>query len=180
MNRAVRRMRSREEVPDLVGSVVLVALGLAFAGGSVQYGIYAEGGRLGPGFMPFVAGSLLVVFGATVGVEALLRRRRGVATSSASMPPPDREGGQDGRTRHSVPLLFGLTLAAVALIPVLGFLLAFGLLVFALVVFVERFEAMVGLGMGVGAVFLAWLVFALFLRIPLPAGLFGSLFGAGG
>lgn len=167
---------AKQKVPDLIGSGLLVALGLTFAVGATRYGVYTEGGRLGPGFMPLAAGILLALFGAMVGAEALLRRTPPTApTGAETLAEQGRE-----RSGYSVPLIFGLTLAAIILIPFLGFLLAFGLLVFALVVFVERFSMPVGIAMCVGAVLMAWLIFSVFLRIPLPGGALGSIFSFAG
>jgi putative tricarboxylic transport membrane protein len=157
----------RKAVPDLIGAGLLVALGVAFAVGALSgYEIFTKGGRIGPGFMPFAAGTLLVVFGAMVGVEALLRTSRG-------SDEREEPGGEEG-SRQTVGLIFALTLVAILLMPLLGFLISFGLLVFALVSFVEREGLLLGAGMGVAAAGFAWLVFALFLQIPLPVGVFGA------
>ncbi len=159
----------REKAPDLVGAVLLVALGVAFAVGAASgFPLMGEGGRIGSGFMPFVAGTLLVVFGAMVGGEALLRRR----TTEAGGPGGEED--EEAKSRYTVGVVFGLTLLAVLLIPVLGFLVSFGLLVFALVRFVEGGGWLLGVGMGAGAAVFTWLVFVLFLQIPLPMGIFGA------
>ena len=155
----------REKVPDLIGAGLLMVLGAAFAvGAASNFQLFGEGGRIGSGFMPFAAGVLLVVFGAMVGGEALWGRR-----------PEDESGGGTGEvgSRYTVAVVFGLTLAAVLLIPVLGFLVSFGLLVFALVAFVEEGGLLFGAGMGIVAAFLTWLVFVFFLQIPLPGGFLG-------
>jgi hypothetical protein len=160
----------REKVPDLIGAGLLMALGAAFAvGAASNFQLFGEGGRIGSGFMPFAAGVSLVVFGAMVGGEALLGRR----PEGAGQLEDEAGGGSEEGSRYTVAVVFGLTLAAVLLIPVLGFLVSFGLLVFALVAFVEEGRLLLGAGMGIVAVFLTWLVFVFFLRIPLPGGLLG-------
>jgi hypothetical protein len=172
----------REETPDFIGAGLLAALGVALALGSVQYGIFNEEGRIGPGFMPFGAGALLALFAVMIGIEAW--RRRGVRASRATEEPGE-DGAQeqtvepeDGEAKNrTVALVFGLTLVAILLIPVLGFLLSFGLLVFVLVTFVERGSLLLGAVLGVCAVAFAWLVFVLFLQIPLPQGIFTFLGG---
>lgn len=161
----------REKAPDLIGAGLLMALGVAFAvGAASNFQLFGEGGRIGSGFMPFAAGVLLVVFGAMIGGEALLGRR-----PEGTGQPEDESGGGtvEVGSRYTVAVVFGLTLAAVLLIPVLGFLVSFGLLVFALVAFVEEGGLLLGAGMGIGAAFLTWLVFVLFLGIPLPSGFLG-------
>ncbi len=75
----------REETPDFIGAGLLAALGVALALGSVQYDIFNEEGRIGPGFMPFGAGVLLALFAVMIGIEAW--RRRGVRASRATEEP---------------------------------------------------------------------------------------------
>ena len=161
----------REKAPDLIGSGLLVALGVAFAIGGTGYGVFGEGGRIGPGFMPFFAGILLVVFGVMVGVGALWRTRGSGEQESDVRDVPG--GGFEAGSGRTVGFVFGLTLVAILLTPVLGFLISFGLLVFVLVRFVEGESILLGTAVGVGAVVVAWLVFIFFLQIPLPAGIFG-------
>lgn len=157
----------KEKAPDLIGAGLLVVLGAAFAVGAASgFELFGDGGRIGSGFMPFAAGVLLVVFGAMVGGQALLGRR------SEGSGEPEDDSGEEG-SRYTVGAVFGLTFVAVLLIPVFGFLASFGLLVFALVRFVEGEGWLLGAGMGIGAAVLTWLVFVFFLQIPLPGGLLG-------
>ena len=153
------------KVADLIGAALLVALGFAFAGGALSgLEVFREGGRIGPGFMPFFAGAMLVVFGAMIGIGAWLGGRRGPGEGS---PGDEPEGAQ-----RTVAAVFLLSLAAILLIPLIGFLPAFGLLIFALVRFVEGRGLLLAAGTGVGGVIFAWVVFVLFLKIPLPGGVF--------
>lgn len=161
----------KEKAPDLIGAALLVALGAAFAVGALTgLEVVNEKGRIGSGFMPFATGLLLVLFGAMVGVEALLRGRGDVeeVVESDVAEPEDEEG-----SRYKTGIVFALTLAAVLLVSVVGFLVSFGLLVFALVKFVERESLLLAIVMGVGAAIFTWAVFVLFLQIPLPGGLLG-------
>jgi hypothetical protein len=161
----------REKAPDLIGSGLLAAIGVAFAIGGTQHGVLGEGGRIGPGFMPFFAGSMLVVFAAMIGVGAL---RRVPASSEAESDVRDvPEGGEEAGSGRTVAFIFGLTFVAILLIPLLGFLISFGLLVVALVRFVEGESLLLATAVGVGAVIIAWVVFVFFLQIPVPAGIFG-------
>lgn len=75
-----------KSAPDFIGAALLVALGAAFALGSLQYDVFGQGGRIGPGFMPLAAGILLAVFGAMVGVEAWWRRTHGVPRTEEGEP----------------------------------------------------------------------------------------------
>lgn len=162
----------RQRAPDLIGAGILVALGAVFAIGALSgLEVIDERGRIGPGFMPFATGLLLALFGAMVGGGALLRRE-----AEADGNAGEAEGSEDSEeegSRYTVAVVFGLTLAAILLTPVLGFLVSFGLLVFAIIRFVEGGSLLLGLGLGVGATVITWVVFVLFLQIPLPGGVFG-------
>lgn len=70
----------RERNGDLAMAAAFAVLGGAMTGGSVGYGIVVEDGRIGPGFMPFVAGIALVAFSAWTCVEIAVGARG--ATSS--------------------------------------------------------------------------------------------------
>ncbi len=166
----------RDKAPDLIGAGLLVALGVAFAIGGSGYGVFGEGSRVGPGFMPFVAGVLLVVFGVMIGVEAALHRGRVPSHTVQNT----QEGGVEGEEEaegSTVAVAFGLMLVTVLLIPLLGFLLSFGLLILALVTFVEREGWVRGILLSVGAITVTWLTFVVFLQIPLPPGILGELLG---
>lgn len=163
-----------ERAPDLIGAGILVALGAAFAMGALTgLEVIDERGRIGPGFMPFTTGLLLVLFGAMVGAGALLWPKTDDAGGDAGEDAGEAEGSGEQGSRYTVAVVFGLTLAAILLIPVLGFLVSFGLLVFAIIRFVEGGSLLLGLGLGVGATVITWAVFVLFLQIPLPGGVFG-------
>jgi putative tricarboxylic transport membrane protein len=162
----------REGTPDLIGAGLLVALGAALSIGSVRYEIFTPEGRIGPGFMPFIVGILLVIFGGMVGVEAWWRRARATRERGEAVA-----GGEEAAPNRTVVMVFASTLAAILLIPVLGFLASFGLLIFVLVRFVERGSYLSAILVSAGAVAVTWFVFERFLRIPLPQGVFGLVGG---
>ncbi|MGI8541525.1 MAG: tripartite tricarboxylate transporter TctB family protein [Rubrobacteraceae bacterium] len=163
---------ARKALPDIVGTILLVAIGAAFAIGGSGYGIFGEGGRIGPGFMPFMTGILVAVFGAMVGLEAFRRSRRPEDEVPERYEIPT-DGEAEASSARTVGIVFAMTLAAILLTALAGFLPAFGLLVFALVRFVEKESIVAAAAFGVGSAVAAWLVFVLFLQIPLPVGVFG-------
>jgi putative tricarboxylic transport membrane protein len=165
----------KEKAPDLIGAGLLVALGVAFAIGGTEYGVFGEGSRIGPGFMPLVAGVLLVVFGVMIGVEAALHRGR-VPSQRVQNMGVGGVAGEEEAGGSVVAVAFGLMLVTVLLIPVLGFLLSFGLLILALVTFVEREGWLRGILLSVSAIAVTWLTFVVLLEIPLPTGILGQLF----
>lgn len=85
------------------------------------------------------------------------------------------EAVDKGDATRSLILVFGLTLVATLLIPVLGLLVSFGLLILVLVTFVERESILSGVVLSVGTSVVAWLVFVQFLGIPLPEGVLESV-----
>ncbi|MFC7404191.1 tripartite tricarboxylate transporter TctB family protein [Georgenia alba] len=86
-------------------------------------------------------------------------------------------GDQFGRTarqrERAVLAIFALMLVAVLLVPVVGLLIAVGLMVLALVAWMERRGLLAGLAVSVVAVGLSYLVFVVVLGVPLPTGLLG-------
>lgn len=176
-------MEYRSRAADFTGPGLLVLVGAAFAVGSLQYNVSGGQQTIGPGFFPLVAGLLLAFFGLMVGLEVWLSRRR--ATDSVNEEPlaePDEEVGvqspdEERSSRRSVAIVFGLSLVAILLAPVIGFLLSFGLLVFLIVAFLERKGWIYGLALGTGAAAAVWVVFIWLLRIPLPQGIFEQIGG---
>lgn len=184
----------RKQHGDLIISGVLVVIGLAMAVGGVGYHLLGKGGRIAPGFMPFVAGIALAVFSATVFAEALssVRRATAVEAPRPAAAEPVRDGAADteadapagddlgasGRQQRRIAAVFAMTLVALLITPVTGFLVAFGLLIIALLWFVEREKPWIAGLIGCVAVLASWAVFVLLLQVPLPGGMLGLLGGS--
>jgi hypothetical protein len=164
---------------------VLAAGGLAMAIGSFGYHLFGQGGRIGPGFMPFCGGLALACFAAWALAESFVRGAReqtagapsGSGETSAGTDPAGEQPAASGSERR-VLLVFVLTVAAFALSYLTGFLLAFGLLICALLWFVEREKPWLAVGIGAVATLGSWAVFVLMLQVPLPGGMLGLLGGA--
>ena len=168
--------------------------------GALAYHLFGKGGRIGPGFMPFCAGLALACFAVWALAESFVRgtpAKTAGALSGAAEPsagtdaagtdavgtdpagerPPGERPAAGGSERRVV-LVFVLTVAAFALSYVTGFLLAFGLLVCALLWFVEREKPWLAVSIGAVATLGSWSVFVLMLQVPLPGGMLGLLGGA--
>lgn len=157
--------RGSDRTADLIGAAVLLAVGGSVALMATDYSLVGQDGQIQPGFMPFVAGALMALFGLGVGFEALRPPSR---PSQAEEPESAEEvpaAGTEGRRKL---LVFPLMLAAILATPYLGFLPAFGLLVFVLLFWVEREPIGLSLLIAVAAIVVTWLVFVQFLDIPLP------------
>lgn len=83
----------------------------------------------------------------------------------------------DGAGSRTIAVVFAMTLVAILVIPLLGFLLPFAALIFALVAFVEGEGKWLALGLAVGAIVVTWLLFVVFLGVPLPSGILGEALG---
>lgn len=55
---------------DVISGLVFVAFGAAFAGTALTYE-FGRAVRMGPGYMPFVLGSVLVLLGIAIVVDGL-------------------------------------------------------------------------------------------------------------
>ncbi|MQA97734.1 MAG: tripartite tricarboxylate transporter TctB family protein [Streptosporangiales bacterium] len=167
-------MRVSANVRELATWAVIGALGAAFAVGGLGYGLSKEGGQVGPGLLPALTGGLLLLTALAQVVRTLL----------GSATPPESgetvvaaEEDLDGRTTWQrtriLWTVFGLTLVALLLVSLLGFLAAFGLLVLVISVAVERRPVVPALVISGVAVAAVYAIFVLFLRVPLPGGVFG-------
>jgi putative tricarboxylic transport membrane protein len=70
-------------------------------------------------------------------------------------------------------VVFGLLLAAILGVSLFGFLVSFGAFVLVVSTWVERRRLLSSLVITVAAVAFIYLVFVVFLRVPLPQGLLG-------
>ncbi|MGR6319073.1 tripartite tricarboxylate transporter TctB family protein [Micromonospora soli] len=181
------RIRSNGEA---TAYAVLAVVGLAAAAGGIHYGVFVDGGRVGPGFLPVLAGGLTAVLCGWVALRSghgQPSHRPGGAAAGAG---PHAAGGTDltesgadddvdisGRTRRerirNLWKVFGLTLGAILLVQVVGFLVAFGGLVFVISTWVERQPLLKSAVIAAVATGLIYGVFGLFLHVPLPGGLLG-------
>ncbi|MEV0381006.1 tripartite tricarboxylate transporter TctB family protein [Nonomuraea sp. NPDC050643] len=143
---------------------LLVCLSAAMAAVSFGYGITKEGGQVGPGFLPLVSGVALALLSGA----CLLRSVRAAAEEAA----PEEEDTDPRRVR-TLWTVFGLLLVALLLVPLTGFLVAFGLLVFTVSAFVERQPIVSAAVVALAATLVIYAVFVLFLAVPLPGGLLG-------
>ena len=153
---------------DLVGGFFWLALGIFLCIGSAQLGI----GKLrtpGAGFLPFLSGSLLVIFGLILTLTSLGGRARA---------PGERDHRKAGlRARWNYFRLPFITLAAL-----LAYILVLGYLGFAITTFLwlfllfklgdpERWSSPLLFSLGI--VVVSHFVFVVWLQLQLPKGPFG-------
>lgn len=165
---------SRTSAPtgEAVVYAVLTVIGVAVAVTALGYGVFVQGNRIGPGFLPLVAGALLAVLGATLTVGAI--RHPSDAAAKADGDEVDVLGRTRQQRTRILWKVFGLLTVTVVLVLVVGFIVAFGLLVLVVSLWVERRKLLPSVAVSVGACAFVYLVFVWFMQIPLPTGVFGA------
>jgi hypothetical protein len=190
---------ARIKVAGIAFTAVLAALGLAAVIGGLGYGAFGEKGLIGPGFLPVLAGGLVALF-AVIDVVGRLRSRAEHDTAAAivsdavapvELEPVEPEAiqletaeadrdvdiygrSQKQRTRMLVAVI-GILIATLVLVNVVGFIIAFALMLLACAVVVERQKLLPSIIVTVVALSAAYLIFGVMLRVPLPQGLLGIL-----
>jgi putative tricarboxylic transport membrane protein len=161
--------------PRIAGTTMSLAVAaMAIAAGIIgsSYGVYDDGGRIAGGFLPTVTAAI-------VAITALIDAR--ARFFSAENPESEKKKAavdifgrnQKTRNRQLVAVLI-LTVVALFLVNVIGFLFAFALLIATISYFVEK-KKFIPTALITGATILvAYLVFDQFLQVPLPLGIFGG------
>ena len=141
---------------DHVAGAALIATGLLiFAlSGDLPFGTLAFPGA---GFLPKIIAAFIVAMGALL-------------VAGAARSAPFRALGWDD-LKHAAPVL-AIAVAATALYTQLGFAVTLVLMIFALLVLVERKKLVAAGSYSVIIVALAYVLFTV-LRAPIPAGPFG-------
>ena len=146
---------------DRIAGAALLALAVAFAAFALrQYAYWGENGP-GPAFLPFWVGLVLALLATLLLVGAVRARDPG----EPWLPP------REGLLR--IGLVLGATIAYVALLGVLGMTLATALFLVVLVRWPDRQPWPTTIAVAVVVAALNYLVFARWLRVPLPTGPFG-------
>ena len=146
-----------------IAYAVLACLGVAVFATSFGYRVVQDNGQVGPGFLPMVAGGLLAVLNVVLLFHEVRHRTADTEDDAADI---------FGRTRKQrtrmLWVVYALTLGALLLVPLAGFLLSLGLLVLVISTLVERRPIVPALAVTGGSVAAIYLVFVVFLEIPLP------------
>ncbi|MQA07440.1 MAG: tripartite tricarboxylate transporter TctB family protein [Pseudonocardiaceae bacterium] len=148
----------------------LAAAGLAVAASAVGYRIFVEESRIGPGFLPLVARLLLAVLASVLLVKQMRAPRAEQEPSHEDVDHTGRTTEQRTRVLRRVFALLFVTLLAVQY---LGIVLAFGLLVLVISTWLEGRRPLPAVLMSATSAAAMYVVFAVFLRVPLPTGVFG-------
>ncbi|WP_062946783.1 tripartite tricarboxylate transporter TctB family protein [Brachybacterium sp. sponge] len=193
------RARSMPNTSDLVGTGILALVGLVAVMMGLGYGFIGDNGQIGPGFMPVLTGAFILVAsladigrlflapkdGSTAGLGGVAEELSAEAAAAQAAAKEERGASSEeeldtfGRTAkqrsRTVPLIFGIVLAAVLLIQVLGMLLSLTVMMFAVVFLVERKPLLPSLLTSAAVLAVAYLIFVVMLGVPLPQGMLGIL-----
>lgn len=139
------------------------------------YGAFGNDGRVGAGFMPMLAGGLLVMLGVldlALTRRAPRQRERAARSGAEEM---DLRGRSARQRQRLLVAVFGLLFVTIMAVQIVGFLLAFGLLILACSVVLERHRLLPSVLVSGIAVAVTYGVFVSFLHVPLPTGYLGLL-----
>ena len=149
---------------DRITAALLLAFSAAFVAGALKY--YTWWGDSGPGsaFMPFWLGLAM----AALALLLLLRgpRPADVIVDEAGGPFPRGEGAK------RVLVVLGVTVAFVVLMQVIGMIVGGAIFLAILMRYLERHPWWLTIVVSLSAAAVNWLVFAHWLRVPLPQGIF--------
>lgn len=176
---------------EQVFAVALMVMGALASVESWRYGLTDETSPLGPGAAPFILGLGLVILGALLVLDGARsrRRERALPVEDAVSLAVTRAGGRrEGTAPDPRRSWFGAILqdrgllnafailailaVALAMTPVVGLIPALALAIFAVGRLVERLSWRASISLGVGGGLFLWLVFAEFLNVRVPTGLF--------
>jgi putative tricarboxylic transport membrane protein len=155
---------------DAISAAVLAGLGGYIVVEARQWAYMAEDGP-GPGFFPIWYGIVLIVLSLVVVGSRIVQVTRGAAARATA-------GSESIRAKNRSEIYHALAVWAVfavsiALLKVLGFLIAFGLLTVFIVAVIYRRPWKVALAVAFGTSLGFYLVFPLALSVALPVGVFG-------
>lgn len=146
----------------------LALIGGGFAVTAPAYGVLLAESRIGPGFLPLVAGLGLALFSVLLLAEQLR-----APAPEGPQPGTDDFGRSPQQRMRILRRVFVLLPVAVALVPLVGMVVAFGLLVLVISTWLEGRRPLPALALSAGSAAVIHGVFSVVLQVPLPTGVFG-------
>jgi putative tricarboxylic transport membrane protein len=159
---------------DAISAAVLAGLGGYIVLEARNWDYMAPDGP-GPGFFPIWYGVTLIVLSLVViGARLIAISRDKRALGGAASKPRDagRSAGKRREIYHALAVWAAFAVS-VALLKVLGFMIALALLTLFIVALIYRRPWKVALAVAIGTSLGFYLVFPLALSVPLPTGVFG-------
>ncbi len=144
---------------DVWAGAVLAALGVFIVVQAVRWDYMGADGP-GPGFFPLWYGIVMIVLSLALAVSGATGR------TESGEPFAWRKIGQ-------ALIVWVAFAAAIGLLPLLGFVIAFGLLVLFIVAVIYRRPMHVALSVAISSAVGFYVIFPVALDVALPAGIFG-------
>lgn len=183
--------RRRPVSGDVIGTALLAVVGVVSLVAGLGYGFARPGGVVGPGFLPVTVGAFLLLAALAeiarlyleppaegtgiLGQAASVEQQAKASTGQAQEPELDTFGRDEKQRSRAIYQVFGLMLVALLLVPYAGLLLSLTAFVLAILLWVERRPLLVSLAATGGILLTAYLVFVVFLAVPVPQGTLGLL-----
>ncbi|MCM1013079.1 MULTISPECIES: tripartite tricarboxylate transporter TctB family protein [unclassified Brevibacterium] len=190
--------RNRPEVSDVIGTAILGVVGAVAAVMGIGYGLSVDSGEVGPGLLPFLTGTFIFLasvaeifrlFFARVGtsggrimsavedIEATAAESIDSASEAVSASGDDVDTfGRTEKQRNRAPFVIFATFGiALALVPVLGLIIALSLAILFLLIVVEKQKWWTSAAATIGAAVFVYIVFGLVLSVPMPTGMLGLI-----
>ncbi|MFC9441790.1 MULTISPECIES: tripartite tricarboxylate transporter TctB family protein [Brevibacterium] len=190
--------RNRPEVSDVIGTAILGVVGAVAAVMGIGYGLSVDSGEVGPGLLPFLTGTFIFLasvaeifrlFFARVGtsggrimsavedIEATAAESIDSASEAVSADGDEVDTfGRTEKQRNRAPFVIFATFGvALALVPVLGLIIALSLAILFLLIVVEKQKWWTSAAATLGAAVFVYIVFGLVLSVPMPTGMLGLI-----
>lgn len=151
---------------DLIGSLFWAAVGGAFSVGALKYRLF-KGAVPGAGFLPFLAGVILVALALALFISAVRSRgnKAGMASNERFFAHPE--------SWKKVLLALTALLAYWVVLEHLGFLITTYLLLLFLLRVIEPQKWLVAVATALVATTFSYALFNLWLKVQLPKGILG-------
>ena len=173
MSEAIQTHRHSARRAVIIAYGVIALIGALFFALSFQYDFHRYEDQVGPGSLPRIAGAVVLVLGIALMIQ---EARTGSVLLGDSGVEEEQSEGMSRKTVIKLLTVFGIIILAVLLVPVLGLIPPLVLLVAALTIFVERMPVLPSLAVTDGAAVVAYALFVMVLRVPIPMGVFEELF----
>jgi putative tricarboxylic transport membrane protein len=157
---------------DAISAAVLAGLGGYIVLEARRWDYMAADGP-GPGFFPMWYGIVLIVLSLVVVAARVLRMAQDGPNRAAPAADAAARSATKRREIYHALAVWAAFTACIALLKVLGFMIAFGLLTFFIVALIYRRPWGVALATAVATPLGFYLVFPLALSVALPVGVFG-------
>ena len=154
---------------DRVTALVLffIAGEWIYLANQIPFPAFARVSKLAPGHYPIGVAVLLAVLAIILFVQTLKGQDRGEING------PQKESRQNPKAAQHLITGFVLFLCYVISVPLLGFVVASPLFVFFFIWFIGGYALLIRITIAIGIPSLLWIIFALWLSVPVPRGPWG-------